>query len=533
MKKILLFALFFSMGLIAVSQSDSPINSNYLIEHGVSPRILDAAASGFMQDGRFIQKTEIIITSEGVAKSYDIDLIYDPTYEKGMDIRLINNKGTLNRKELKILKKYIEKSHYFSRMSEDYLYDESTLRVHERKGDTLVLEYFYQKKNLDPYLKYIKKIKGFIYFVDGKLDKVVLKNVKPLKGGVKKYKKEVVFAKVEGRGGYIIQNITESMIKEKRGKPSKVVIRKKTLDYTDEKGDEVAWKGKEGDYSRLYNTSEAVNVKLGGPLPLLGKEATKMGYKLPRPYGVAGFVYAHSQLLQITALKVGFDGSDLYDLQGLFDLEKSSVTQSTFMTMAKADVWLFPFLNVMAIVGGGNNDLDGELVISEDLHEFMDKVDDIFDNFPNLPDIPNLPKSIPVKMGVSSEIYGGGLTFAGAVGNFNLLINYQLMFTKMVEANTVNMVNIVTPTLGYMLPFGVNIMAGAQGQFYNTALRGYFDLTDNNGGLHRLDYQIDFEPIQWNGIVGVYKNFYEHWEMSFQVGFGQRTLITAVFGYRF
>jgi hypothetical protein len=136
-------------------------------------------------------------------------------------------------------------------------------------------------------------------------------------------------------------------------------------------------------------------------------------------------------------------------------------------------------------------------------------------------------------MSIRSEIYGGGATLAGGVGNFNLTVNYQLIFTKMVEANTVNMVNIITPMVGYMVPFGVNFMLGAQGQFYNTALTGYFDLTDNNGDLHRLDYQVDFEPIQWNAIVGVYKNFNKHWEMSLQTGFGERTSVTAVFGYRF
>jgi hypothetical protein len=191
----------------------------------------------------------------------------------------------------------------------------------------------------------------------------------------------------------------------------------------------------------------------------------------------------------------------------------------------------------MAIVGGGRNNLDGELVLSDDLHDFVDRVNEIIDKVPDwiidLPNIPNLPKSLPVNMTIRSEVYGGGLTLAGGAGNFNLSVNYQLIFTKMVEANTLNMVNIITPMAGYMTPLGINVMAGAQGQFYNTALTGYFDITDNNGGLHRLDYQVDFEPIQWNAIVGIYKNFLEHWEMSFQVGFGQRTSVTAVFGYRF
>jgi len=35
--------------------------------------------------------------------------------------------------------------------------------------------------------------------------------------------------------------------------------------------------------------------------------ATKMGFKLPRPYGIAGFIYAHGQNMEFTGLEVGID----------------------------------------------------------------------------------------------------------------------------------------------------------------------------------------------------------------------------------
>jgi hypothetical protein len=140
---------------------------------------------------------------------------------------------------------------------------------------------------------------------------------------------------------------------------------------------------------------------------------------------------------------------------------------------------------------------------------------------------------MPIKTTITSEVYGGGLTLAGGIDNFNLSVNYQLMFTKIVEANTTNMVNVVTPMIGYMTPFGVNFMLGAQGQFYNTKLSGFIEVEDNTGNMHTIDYNVDFEPIQWNVILGVYKTFAKHWEMSFQAGFGERTSLTAILGYRF
>jgi hypothetical protein len=241
--------------------------------------------------------------------------------------------------------------------------------------------------------------------------------------------------------------------------------------------------------------------------------------------------------MEFTGLQVGYDGSDKADLNSLFELENSKVTQTTYMPLFKADLWIFPFLNIMVIAGGGQNDLNGELVINEDKREFVNDLGNTFDNLPgwliDWPDIPNVPRAMPIKTTITSEVYGGGLTLAGGIDNFNLSVNYQLMFTKIVEANTTNMVNVVSPLIGYMSPFGVNFMLGAQGQFYNTKLSGFIEVEDSNGKMHTLDYNVDFEPIQWNAILGIYKTFAKHWEMSFQAGFGQRTSLTAILGYRF
>ncbi len=509
----------------AYAQDSQPINSNYLIENGISPRVLDAAASSYMQDGSFSENVIIKVDKAGVQKEYHVILFYDPNYHDGMDIRAINKSSELDKKELKTLKKYIEKSHFFSRMSENYLYDETTLKSIRVNGSERVLEFYYKKTDVNPYLKYIKRIKGEIYITNGDLEKVVLTNYKPLQHKIVNYKKEVFYAKAKG-GGHIITSVTEKITIEKGGEKTEIEISTNTLDYSNQNNKSISWEGKEGDFP-ITDEGDFISVDLGGTLPFLGKEATKMGYKLPRPIGVDVFIYAHDQQMDFTALQVGFDGGKMVNLENLFVLDESTVNQTTYMPLAKFDVWLFPFLNIMAIVGGGQNRLDGELVINKDLRDFINDLPGF------IIDIPNVPNAIPIKTDITSEVYGGGLTLAGGINDFNLSINYQLMFTKIVEANTTNMVNVITPMVGYMSPFGVNFMAGAQGQFYNTQISGYIELADKNGNMHKLDYQVDFEPIQWNAILGLYKSFAKHWEMSFQAGFGQRTSITAIFGYRF
>jgi len=526
MKKKIVFLITVLLHFTANAQNKQdihPVNSNYLIKNGVSPRVLDAAASLFMQDGQFANKVEITGEIKGFTKQYQLELIYDPGYKDGMDIRIVNFSQNLTKKEKKTISRYIEASHYFSRMSRKYLYDESSLKLIKNDEGNTVFEFYYQDKDIDPYLKNIKRLKGKIYFVNDKLEKVILTNTKPLKNKFDKFTRTVYYSKTND-GGYVISSLQEEA--ESSAKKTRYKIVSTAVDYANQAGQVLSWEGKNQQLPFL-GTGDTISVKLGGTLPFFGKAATKIGYKLPRPIGIDVFVYGHSQKMEFTGLQVGLDDNKMVDLQSLFMLDESTVTQSTYMPMVKGDVWIFPFLNIMAIVGGGENKLDGELVINEDLRDFINGLPGY------IIDIPNIPRALPIKTSITSEVYGGGLTLAGGIGSINLSVNYQLMFTKIIEANTTNMVNVVTPMIGYMTPFGLNIMAGGQGQFYNTKISGFLALEDSDGNMHKLNYNVDFEPIKWNAIIGVYKGFNKHWEMSFQAGFGQRTSITAIFGYRF
>ena len=91
------------------------------------------------------------------------------------------------------------------------------------------------------------------------------------------------------------------------------------------------------------------------------------------------------------------------------------------------------------------------------------------------------------------------------------------------------MANVITPMVGYMFPMGLNPMVGAQGQFYDTKINGFINL--DNGD--RVNYNVDFEPSTWNAILGIYKGFAEHWEIAIQAGFGERSSLTVLAGYRF
>ena len=235
-------------------------------------------------------------------------------------------------------------------------------------------------------------------------------------------------------------------------------------------------------------------------------------------------MHYQTQLMQFTDLQVGINDEDLVSFGDFFALENSSVDQNTFVNMAKVDVWILPFLNIMGIYGQGDNSIDGQLFLDEEFRQALIDYGWLVDLDPN-----SIPEAIDIVTKVSSRMYGGGLTLAGGVGNWNLALNYQLMFAELTEVNTTQMANVFTPTVGYMTDIGLNIMAGAQGQFYDTQVVGFINLEDGNV----LNYQVDFEPVRWNFLVGFYKGFAKHWEVAIQGGFGDRESLTAVFGYRF
>ena len=58
-------------------------------------------------------------------------------------------------------------------------------------------------------------------------------------------------------------------------------------------------------------------------------------------------------------------------------------------------------------------------------------------------------------------------------------------------------------------------------------------LPNPNGPNNSLDFAVNFKPIVWNFIAGVYAPVTDHFDISIQSGWGQRRSLTAVIGYRF
>ena len=84
-------------------------------------------------------------------------------------------------------------------------------------------------------------------------------------------------------------------------------------------------------------------------LPIWGAKATKAGYNLPYSAGVSVNYLGQESDLIIENLQVGFNNGPLYNLDEFLKFDKA-VSRASALTF-RPDVWVFPFLNVYAIIG--------------------------------------------------------------------------------------------------------------------------------------------------------------------------------------
>ncbi|HEX3167487.1 MAG TPA: hypothetical protein VHQ93_14555 [Chitinophagaceae bacterium] len=84
-------------------------------------------------------------------------------------------------------------------------------------------------------------------------------------------------------------------------------------------------------------------------LPILGAKATKAGYDLPYSAGVSAQYFWQQSDLIIDNLNVGFNNGPMYNVDEIIRFNTARATASA--TTVRPDIWLFPFLNVYAILG--------------------------------------------------------------------------------------------------------------------------------------------------------------------------------------
>jgi hypothetical protein len=133
-------------------------------------------------------------------------------------------------------------------------------------------------------------------------------------------------------------------------------------------------------------------------LPFLGEEARKRGIELPATFGI-GVVYYHlDRAILISDVRVGRNGEAPQSVSDFAQLGSSSRVDNVNL---KADVWILPFLNLYAIVGGIWNESQTRIDVTLP---------------PLLPGGAPRERTLMVPTEMTGTVGGLGLTVAGGYG---------------------------------------------------------------------------------------------------------------------
>lgn len=262
-------------------------------------------------------------------------------------------------------------------------------------------------------------------------------------------------------------------------------------------------------------------------LPIWKDEAEARGYDLPEAFGLN--ISYMKQTQDISVDSVGFEGLKL----GKFPLPESWVKvdagageQMSEVLTLRGDVWLFPFLNLYAIVGQMKG--YSETTISVDA--------------------PLISKDpMPFRLDLDGTLYGAGFVLAGGYKDIFTLVDASYSETELnVIDGTISSI-VISPRIGYdfsRLGAPLRLWVGAMYQDVEQSLSGQLSdlsLPSNLEGMLGLVNKNDegrFNVEQhlvtpWNPLIGMQYKIHDRLYLLGEAGLGDRKSIFFTVDMRF
>lgn len=307
-------------------------------------------------------------------------------------------------------------------------------------------------------------------------------------------------------------------------------------------------------------TDSLKNVEYNYVFPIWGQKAYKKGFDIPYPVGaMANFLWM-KQGVTINELQLGVKSNTLdVPLTDVDFIQFGDNENTTYTVNIRPDIWVFPFLNVYAILGYGNSKTEVNLIA------------------------PLQVKSI-VEQNVST--FGIGMMVAGGVGPVWISADFNTTWNKPELLDEAVRVVVAGVRLGHTFVFNnkpernLAFWAGAmyakmdsktEGQITlsealpsevwdrkDAFVQDYYDWYDNEATIpqkavadrvltpivERIDavdgsaivrYGMNKQVKQnWNGIIGAQYQFNKRWMVRTEAGIvGDRKSILASVNYRF
>ncbi|WP_318407141.1 TonB-dependent receptor [Photobacterium leiognathi] len=252
-------------------------------------------------------------------------------------------------------------------------------------------------------------------------------------------------------------------------------------------------------------------------LPIWKEEAQALGYELPKPIGFN---------LSYMALEQNIDVNSI-DLKGLpiwipeLDMQAEQGSQTSEVLTLRADMWLFPFLNLYVL--GGK--MTGTSETAVNVHnKFLG--DYRIDNF---------------KLDLDGYLYGGGGVLAGGYKQIFGLVDISYTETELTVIDGSISAWVISPRLGYDfyqqgLPLRVwggamyqNVEQSLSGKLSDLNLPPFIENIAKNGTFH-IEQQLS---TPWNPILGMQYQINPNLYLLAEAGFGDRTSLFTSIDFRF
>ncbi|MGL6002927.1 MAG: hypothetical protein ACRCZ4_12680 [Plesiomonas sp.] len=279
--------------------------------------------------------------------------------------------------------------------------------------------------------------------------------------------------------------------------------------------------------------------------PIWGDEAKARGYTLPEPFGVNISYINVKQGIQVDS--IAFTGIQTHlpiqlsslNIQGNLDIGINPTVKETSQhsetTTLRADMWIFPFLNIYGVMGktSGRTDslLDIDISVSGNVQ--MGKFFPIQIPFPTF----SIPlENIHFPLEFNGDTYGMGFVLAGGYDKWFALADVNYTQTKMDILEGQIAALVVSPRVGYTFSVAerpLRMWVGGMYQSIDQQFRGNIANLALPENLKQLLLLVDpnkqgkFEVNQhlespWNTLVGAQYQITPNLSLLTEWGLGKR-----------
>jgi len=251
-------------------------------------------------------------------------------------------------------------------------------------------------------------------------------------------------------------------------------------------------------------------------LPLLGEQARQRGYTLPLPFGISAVYNYVARDVEVTDVRVGINGAPLRSVSNVANFGARGTVDAVVM---KADAWIFPFLDVYALMGYIKNVTDVNIEVT----------------VPRPGPLPGTRQFlIKTRPELEGFVGGGGLTLAGGYRQFFAMVDANYSQTNLGFDENFRAL-IVSSRVGWNGKVGpVPLRLWVGGAFWDTANTA--KSTVEVPGVGAVRFEADQQPKRpWNAVVGGSAGVVRHLDLFAEYGFnsGDVTYFAGGLTFRF